>query len=269
MMGRYAPLPSILLENKPVSELLVEKLKQGDIIHTAWCGLGAPIVAEMLVRCGYRAVTLDMQHGLYSYAEARDGIAAVRMAGGHAIVRTPLDDFSVAARLLDCGAEAIIAPMINTVADAAALVGATKLPPVGGRSYGPVRFSQITGKPLGQPFLQSANEETLIIAMIETQEAVDNLDAILELDGIDGIFVGPSDLSVSLSRGARFDPTGDETMKVAVDAARKARAAGKIACGFANSPSQRMAFEDAGFSLLANGSDSGILAEGVKAMAPK
>lgn len=252
-----------------MSELLSEKLKQGEIIHTAWAALGAPIIAEMLVRCGYRAVTLDMQHGLYSYAEARDGIAAIRAAGGHAIVRTPLDDFSVAARLLDCGAEAIIAPMINTATDAATLVSATKLPPVGGRSYGPTRYSQITGKPIGQPFLQSANSETLIIAMIETQEAVDNLDAILAFDGIDGIFVGPSDLSVSLSNGALFDPTGDETMKVAAETARKARAAGKIASAFANSPEQRATFENAGFSLLANGSDSGILSAGVQAMQPR
>ena len=97
---------------------LARRLRAGETVHTGWCGLGAPIVAELIARAGFPAVTLDQQHGLYTMDSTAAGIAAVHMAGAAPMVRVPLGDFAVVSRVLDFGAEGVIAPMINTAEDA-------------------------------------------------------------------------------------------------------------------------------------------------------
>ncbi|HEX2120038.1 MAG TPA: aldolase/citrate lyase family protein, partial [Thermoanaerobaculia bacterium] len=105
---------------------LAARLRAGDTVHTAWCALAAPTVAEIIAREGFAAVTLDAQHGLWDLAAVTTGIAAVRQAGAAPIVRVPLSDFASVSRVLDFGAEGVIAPMINTAADARVFVAAAK-----------------------------------------------------------------------------------------------------------------------------------------------
>ena len=105
---------------------LARRLKAGETVHTGWCPLPYPIVAETLGREGFPAVTLDQQHGLWDTAGTVTGIAAVRQAGAAPIVRIPVGAFSVASRVLDMGAEGVIAPMINTAADALAFVSVAR-----------------------------------------------------------------------------------------------------------------------------------------------
>ena len=124
---------------------LATTLREGKIVTMAWSSLGSPIVAEHMIRCGYDSVNIDMQHGLYSFHEARDAISAVKLAGGYAISRVPVGDFASISRLLDCGAEAIIAPMINSIEDAERFVEYAKFPPRGARSYGPHRALALHG----------------------------------------------------------------------------------------------------------------------------
>jgi hypothetical protein len=118
---------------------LADKLRSGQPVITGWSMLAAPIVAELFARSGYEAVTLDLQHGMHDFTSASDGFAALALGGAHRIARIPVDDNATASRLADMGAECLIAPMINSRADAEAFVKAVKYPPVGERSWAPFR----------------------------------------------------------------------------------------------------------------------------------
>ena len=144
-----------------------------------------------------------MQHGWHSADSIAAGIRAIVIANKPAVVRVPVGDFAFASRALDMGAEAIIAPMINTVADAQAFVDATKYPPLGKRSWGPGRAMTLSGIGSGADYLAWTRDNVLAFAMIETVEAITNLDAILSVPGIDGVFVGPSD-PVADALGGRY-----------------------------------------------------------------
>ncbi len=124
---------------------LAKRLHAGETVFSGWCGLPYPIVAETLARDGFPAVTIESQHGLWDVGGILAGIAAVRQGGGAPIVRVPLGDFALVSRALDFGAEGIIAPMINTPADARAFAAAAKFPPIGERSWGPHRAMTLGG----------------------------------------------------------------------------------------------------------------------------
>ena len=121
---------------------LARRLRAGETVYSGWCGLPAPIVAELVGREGFPAVTLDAQHGLWDIATLVGGIAQVRQGGAAAMVRIPVGQFATASRALDFGAEGIIAPMINTPADARAYVSFAKFPPLGERSWCPHRLDR-------------------------------------------------------------------------------------------------------------------------------
>lgn len=242
---------------------LAARLRADEAIVTAWSGLAVPIVAELLGRGGYQAVTLDMQHGMHDIASARDGFASLSLAGSHRIARVPVGDMATASRLLDIGAEALIAPMINCKADAEAFADAVKYPPVGKRSWGPHRGAMLGGY-TSDEYLLKANDETVSLAMIETPEAIAALDDILAVPGIDGVFVGPSDLSLTLSNGKALDPNGAETTRAAAEIASKTRAAGKIAGIFCMTPDKVRDARTLGYRFMAYGTDIGILTNGAQ-----
>ena len=145
---------------------------------------------------------LDAQHGLWDTASLITGIGAVSHADATPVVRVPLNDFALVSRALDFGAEAIIAPMINDADDARRFAAAAKYPPLGERSWGPLRAMALQA-PRTAPvdYLREANDGTLTLAMIETATALGNVDAIAATPGIDALFVGPYDLATALSGG--------------------------------------------------------------------
>ncbi|MCR4281630.1 MAG: aldolase/citrate lyase family protein [Bauldia sp.] len=244
---------------------LVDRLKAGACLYTAWSTIPEPVIAELCARGGFDCVTVDMQHGMHDAVSVMRSISGIALAGRPALVRVMVGDNGMVSRALDLGAEAVIAPMINTVAEAKAFVAAAKYPPIGNRSWGPLRAQTIFGiDPPTQ--LKIANSATLAIAMIETRQALDALDDILALEGIDGIFVGPSDLSVTLTDGKRIapgDPIVDGPMKTI---AEKTMAAGKIAGAFAWGGGRAQAFKELGYRLIAIGTDQAYLAQGIKTM---
>ena len=142
---------------------LANRLRSGETVYSGWCGLPYPLIA---------------------------GIAAVRQGGAAPIVRVPLGDFALVSRALDFGAEGIIAPMINTAADARAFAAAAKYPPIGERSWGPHRATTLAGLADQTVYLREANDHVVTLAMIETRTALKNLDAIIETRGIDGSDAG-------------------------------------------------------------------------------
>src|ERR1700691_1840275 len=173
---------------------LAKRLRDGETVFSGWCGLPYPLIAEALAREGFPAVTIESQHGLWDVAGILHGVAAIRQGGAAPIVRVPLNDFALVSRSLDFGAEGIIAPMINTPADARAFAAAAKFPPMGERSWGPHRVTALAGLADQTVYLREANDHVVTLAMIETRTALENLEAILATPGIDGLFLGPSDL---------------------------------------------------------------------------
>ncbi|MBM3529084.1 MAG: 2,4-dihydroxyhept-2-ene-1,7-dioic acid aldolase [Alphaproteobacteria bacterium] len=244
---------------------LAARLAAGETVYTGWCTLPAPVVVETIAREGFPAVTIDQQHGLWDTAATVTGIAAIRMAGAAPVVRIPLGAFDTASRALDMGAEGIVAPMINTVADAKAFVNAAKFPPIGERSWGPTRAMTLAGVPDMKQYLREANAATVTLAMIETRTAMANIDAIAGTPGIDVLFVGPSDLSIGLSDGAELDPhspTVEAALEKIVAACKKA---GKVAGLYCANAERATACAKRGFRFLAVGSDLGFLRAGAAA----
>ena len=244
---------------------LARRLKAGETVFTGWCPLPYPIVAETLAREGFVAVTIDQQHGLWDTAATVTGIAAIRQGGAAPIVRIPLNGFAVASRVLDFGAEGVIAPMINTVEDARAFVAAAKYPPIGERSWGPHRAMTLAGVPDMKTYLREANDLVVTIAMIETRTALANLDAIAGTEGIDALFVGPSDLSIALTEGAEVEPHSalvERELDRVVTAAQKHKKIPGLYCANA----ERALFAaKRGFRFCAVGSDLGFLRAGTAA----
>ena len=244
---------------------LASVLAAGSPVLTAWISMPEPLVAEAAARAGFDAVTLDMQHGLLDPVSVMRGIGGVSLAGQPAVVRIPVGDFAMASRALDMGASAIIAPMINSAAEAAAFVDAIKYRPVGQRSWGPTRTLQLQGI-AGPVYLTVANEATIGFAMIETVEAVAALDAILAVPGLDAVFIGPSDLSIALSDGGNVDPMRADNQAAAAMIRDKAHAAGKHVGIFAMTGAQAQLYRNAGYDFIAVGADTGYLALGAATM---
>ena len=242
---------------------LGRRLRAGETVFTAWCGLASPIVAEVTAREGFSAVTIDQQHGLWDTAATVAAIGAIRLAGAASIVRIPLNDFATVSRALDFGAEGIIAPMINTVADAKAFVAAAKYPPLGERSWGPHRATRLAGIPDQKDYLREANNLTVTLAMIETKTALANVDAIAATPGIDMLFIGPSDLSIGLTDGAVLDPHSREVEAANDKIVAAAKKAGKFAGLYCATAERAVACAKRGFQFLAVGSDLGFLRAGI------
>jgi 4-hydroxy-2-oxoheptanedioate aldolase len=244
---------------------LARRLRAGETVFSGWCGLPYPIVAETIGREGFTAVTLDAQHGLWDVSALVAGAAAVRQAGAAPLVRIPVGDFALVSRALDFGAEGIIAPMINTPTEARAFAAAAKYPPIGERSWGPHRATALAGLTDQAVYLREANDHIVALAMIETRTALRNLEAIVGTPGIDGIFLGPSDLSLALSDGASLDPLSPEVERELDRMLAAAQKVGKMTGAYCHSPERAIALAKRGVHFLAVMSDLAILRAGTAA----
>jgi 4-hydroxy-2-oxoheptanedioate aldolase len=244
---------------------LARRLRAGETVYAAWCSLASPIVAETIARDGFPAVVLDMQHGLWDTASIIAGVGAVDHAGASPVVRVPLNDFAFVSRALDFGAEAIIAPMINSPADARQFAAVAKFPPLGERSWGPQRAMTLQGKTATIDYLREANDGTLTMAMIETPMALAQVDSIAATPGIDALFIGPYDLSTALSGGRAQDVTAPEVERAIDQICAAARKAGKIPGIYCNGAERALAMVKRGFRFVTVGGDVGYLRDGTAA----
>jgi len=176
---------------------------RGESVVNGWLSIPSAFSAEVMAHQGFDSLTVDMQHGVVDYQAAVTMLQAVTTTATIPLARVPWNEPGFLMKILDAGVYGVICPMINTRADAEALVRACKYPPRGYRSWGPVRASIYAGS----DYLDHANEDILVIPMIETAEAVRNLDDILSVPGVDAVYVGPSDLSLSLGCRPRLDQT--------------------------------------------------------------
>lgn len=176
----------------PKGNPLRSRLDSAEPLFGGWCTLPTSFAAELVGTSGVDYAVVDMQHGLTGYSDLVSMLQAISLAGAVPMVRIPFGDHGIAQRALDAGAMGLIFPMINTVALAEDAVRSCRYPPLGERSYGPIRARLHIDIDT-----EWVNQQVLCLVQIETQEAMDNLDGILAVSGIDGVYVGPADLALS------------------------------------------------------------------------
>lgn len=227
----------------------------GQTIVNGWLSISSPYVAEIAAHQGYDSLTVDMQHGMIGFEGAMAMFQAISTTAAIPMARPSGNNPAEIMRLLDAGAYGIICPMISTAVDAARLVGACRYPPSGGRSFGPAR-GLLYG---GADYFSRANAEILAFAMIETREALNNLDAILDTPGLDGIYVGPNDLAIELGcapRNEHDDPAVMSAVARACDAATRRGLIAGIFCSDGPAAATRVR---EGFHLVTPGNDAALL----------
>lgn len=178
--------------------------KRGEVAYGAWLSIPSSLSSEALGRAGFDYVCIDLQHGLIDYPTAAEMLLAINSTEATPFVRVPANDFAAINRALDAGALGIIVPLIHSSDDVYRAVSACRYPPEGTRSYGPVRASMT----LGPDYFDAANELITCVPMIETRQAVEEIDAIVAIPGVDAIYVGPNDLSLSMGQKPKADNDG-------------------------------------------------------------
>jgi len=236
---------------------------EGGTAVNGWLHLPSSFSAEVMAHAGWDSLTIDMQHGPVDYASLVPMLQAISTTDTVPVVRVPWHDPGLIMRVLDAGCYAVICPMINTREEAEAFVGACRYPPEGYRSYGPYRATLYGG----EDYTDHANETVVTMAMIETKEALEDLDGILNVPGLDAVFVGPSDLGQSLGLGPGMDREEPEVVKAITRVVGAAREKGLAAGIFTNSTEYAGRMIEAGFNFVNVSSDVRLMADAASATA--
>ena len=238
---------------------------RGGPVLNGWLSIGDPFTAEIMAAQGYDAVTIDVQHGALDYGDALPMLQALRASGVVPLARAPWGEPGIVMKLLDAGALGIICPMVNTAAEAARFASFLRYPPRGQRSFGPTRVGVAHGL---AAYARQANDLVVGLAMIETAEGLRNLDAIAATPGIDGLYIGPSDLALGLGEG-RLAPGFDREEPEMIEAIRRIQAAahrhGIKACLHCGTPDYAARAVDWGFDLVTVSGDARLLAAAASA----
>jgi len=240
---------------------LRELLSSDKTAYACWSGFRDPQIAGALARQSFDVIVLDAQHGFHDDGSLLDCIHQVTAAGKSPMVRLPLNRWDLCEKVLDYGALAVAAPMINTVEDAQSFARSANYPTVGQRSYAPRYAAQMYGLNTGE-YQRATLTDTFAFAQIETREAYDNLDEILSVDGIDGVLMGPSDFSISVRNELEPDAYGPDTIDMVRDVAHRTLAAGKIPTCFTNDVNHAKQCAQFGYKLISIAMDGSIIADG-------
>jgi len=193
------------------------KARANEPVVGYWVVLDSPVSTERVARLGYDYVALDAQHGLMGYSGWLHGLMAIDAAGAAGIVRVPSNNAAFIGQALDAGAAGVIVPLVNNAEEAAAAVRAVRYPPHGMRSYGPMRSALRIG-----PVPAEVDATVLCLAMIETPEGLANVKEICAVPGIDGVYIGPSDLCLAVGGKFPNDPDVAEEFNAALVTIREA-----------------------------------------------
>ena len=192
-----------------------------------WSVIDSPVSTEWLAHVGWDYIALDLQHGLIGYSGMVAGLTAIDASGSTVgMIRVESNDPTPIGRALDAGAAGVIVPLVNTAEEAARAVAAATYPPAGVRSYGPMRSQLRIG-----PTPADANRDTVVVVMIETPQGLANVEEICAVPGLDGVYVGPSDLRLAVGGAHPNDPSVDDEFEAALVRVREAAAAAGIAAG--------------------------------------
>jgi len=239
--------------------LLRQQWLDGQSVVNAWLCIGSAFPAELVAAQGYDTVTIDTQHGVMTSADVVPMLQALQGQPVTPLVRVPWLEPGAIMRALDAGARGVICPMINNAEEAAEFASYMRYPPQGLRSYGPARAATA----LGADYFTQANNDVLCIAMIETAEAFENLEAIVATPGLDAVYVGPADLTLSLSNG-KLPPGTDHEEPEIVEAIMRilevSHAHNVKACLHCYAPAYAAKAVQWGFDMVTLSSDIGHLA---------
>lgn len=228
---------------------------EGRTAFGMWAVMPGFFGTEILAGSGVDYVCVDCQHGIIGFDESLPMFAAIRGAGAAPITRVPRNDASLIGKSLDAGAVGVIVPLVNTPEEAAQAVAACRYPPVGIRSYGPMRIGNLVGSKAPEDL----QREALCFVMIETREALEQAEAIAATPGLDGIYIGPSDLALSLG----LPPTLEITEDIHVEAVERVKAAceahGIVAGIHSGNGEWAKKHAEAGFRLVTVAMDAGML----------
>jgi 4-hydroxy-2-oxoheptanedioate aldolase len=177
--------------------------RRGGCVLNGWLHIPNAFTAELMAHQGWDSLTIDLQHGVVDYGSAIGMLQAIATTETIPLARVPWNEPGIIMKMLDAGCFGIICPMINSRAECEAFVGACRYPPSGYRSHGPLRAVLYAGA----DYAVRAEQLVLTIAMIETREAVDNIEEIVQTPGLDALYIGPADLGQSLGYGAKMDRT--------------------------------------------------------------
>ena len=223
-----------------------------------WLAIPNSFSAEVMAHQGWDTLTIDLQHGVIDYAAMVTMLQAISTTATVPIVRVPWLEPGILMKTLDAGAYAVICPMVNTREEAQKLVAWTNYAPRGTRSFGPVRATLFGGA----DYPTAANDTIVRFAMIETAQALDNLDAILSVEGLDAIYIGPSDLSLALGCTPTFDDVDPKAAQAIDHILARAQAHG-VQAGIHNGrPDVARARIAKGFRFVTVSSDARIMAAG-------
>jgi 4-hydroxy-2-oxoheptanedioate aldolase len=223
-----------------------------------WLAVPNSFSAETMAHQGWDTLTIDMQHGMIDYAAMVTMLQAISTTPTVPVVRVPWLEPGIIMKSLDAGAYGVICPMVSTREDAQKLVAYTNYAPKGTRSFGPVR-ALLYG---GSDYAQHANSTVVAFAMIETAQALDNLDDILSVEGLEAIYIGPSDLSLALGCRPVFDDPDPKAVQAIDHILERAKAHGVVAGIHNGLPEVALARVAKGFRFVTVGSDARLLAAG-------
>ena len=230
---------------------LLKIWKNNKVVVNAWLSIPNSFTAEAFGKMGWDSITIDMQHGQTDYSASLPMLQAISSSPSTPMVRVPWFEPGIIMRMLDLGVLGIIAPMINSKEDCEKFVSYCYYPPIGQRSFGPMRAQLVHGS----NYFKNANQNILSFAMIETQQAVDNLDSILSVPNLTGVYIGPADMSSSYGMKPKFDVKEDPVFSNIKLIAKKANEYGKIA-GIHNGTTQyAKEMIELGFKLVTISSD--------------
>jgi 4-hydroxy-2-oxoheptanedioate aldolase len=234
-------------------------IRERRVAYGGWCMVPSAFSTEVVSASGCDWLCIDQQHGLIADDAMFAMVQAAAIRRTPVLVRVPWNAPAPIMRALDAGADGVIVPMVNTADEAAAAVAATRYPPVGYRSFGPLRsgmaqsgFSPSTG-----------NEDVVLLVMVETVEAFENLDAILEVPGLDGVLVGPFDLTISYTGRTEGAASSARDLEMIEEIARACTKRGLVA-GISGITDARR-WREAGYTLLSLPSDAALLGDGMAA----
>lgn len=242
---------------------LKKRLQQQEVLMGCWLNLGSSLTAELIGYAGFDWALIDLEHGSGNEKDAIAQLQALKSTGTGAIIRVESNDKRRIQRALDIGAEGIMVPQIKTKEDIRTAISGMYYSPEGER--GVAKMIRATG--FGENFnayREGSKETILSIVQIETKEALDNVEEIAKMDGVDVLFVGPSDLTMSLGVFGQIEhPEYKNALKKIMEAVKKA---GKVAGILLFDPNDFQEYHDLGFRFFACGSDAGFVAQGAKQM---
>lgn len=239
--------------------------KAGGAVVNGWLAIPNAFSTETMAHQGWDSLTIDLQHGVVDYQEAVNMLTAISTTNTVPVVRVPRLEPGILMKMLDAGAYALICPMVSTREDAENLVAFTHYAPRGSRSFGPVR-AFLYG---GADYPTHANDTIVVFAMIETKQALDNLDDILSVKGLDAVYIGPSDLSLALGCAPVFDDVDPPVVEAIDHILARAKAHGLVAGIHNGTPEAALKRIAKGFQFVTISSDARLMAAGAQQVIAK